>query len=188
MICESGYALPYSYIIMTKTSGRGFTIVELLIVIVIIGILAAVVVVAYRGITNRAYYERSRSEMEAITKAIQTFNIDNGRYPYDVNRGLPAEISPYLRSPSGATWPDAPWPNSVYDYDDFIGSDGNEVVQMSIRFCPSGGAITDCHFPNESWAAGFDVDSSAYWCVIGKCKSHPTQPDTYPGYCMNCRP
>ena len=173
---------------MTNTRGRGFTIVELLIVIVIIAILAVIVITTYRGITNRAYYDRSRSEMASIAKAIIAFSIDNGRYPVDVNRGLPAEISTYLQSNNSSAWPDAPWPYSVYDYDDFMGSDGQEVVQMSVRFCPAGGAITDCHFPNESWAAGFDVDSSAYWCVTGKCKSHPTQPDTYPGYCINCRP
>jgi prepilin-type N-terminal cleavage/methylation domain-containing protein len=170
---------------MNKSSGRGFTIVELLIVIVIIAILAVIVIVAYNGITGRAYNNRAQSELSSIAKAVQVFYTVNGRYPADVGRGIPAEVSQYINGASDS-WPIAPWPDSVYDYDYFIGSDGNEVSQISIRFCPAGGPISACHFPNESWAAGFDIDSSAYWCVTGKCRAHPSQADTYPGRCLNC--
>ena len=170
---------------MNKVGGRGFTIVELLIVIAIIGILAAIVIVAYNGVTNRAYYNRSQSELASIVRAIQIFQTINNRYPYDVSRGLPAEVTPYLNG-SSDNWPKAPWPGSVYDYDTFTGSDGKEVVQMSIRFCPEGGSLSTCKFPNESWASGFGVDSSAYWCITGKCRAHPSQADTYPGHCINC--
>jgi prepilin-type N-terminal cleavage/methylation domain-containing protein len=170
-----------------KQKQSGFTIVELLIVIIVIGILAVIVIVAYNGITKQAYYSRSKSELSSIATAIQLFSAANGRYPYDVSRGIPAEITPYLNG-SSDNWPTAPWPNSVYDYDYFIGSDSKEVSQISIRFCPAGGPISACTFPNESWAAGFGVDSSAYWCVTGKCRAHPDQIDTYPGYCINCQP
>lgn len=47
---------------------RGFTIVELLIVIVVIGILAAIVIVAYQGVTNRA----NDSAIKATLKVCQT--------------------------------------------------------------------------------------------------------------------
>lgn len=170
---------------MNKRGGRGFTIVELLIVIVVIAILAAITIVAYNGFINRAYYNRAHSELSSLAKAIQIFNIANERYPNDVNRGIPAEITPYING-SSDQWPTAPWPNSVYDYDYFIGSDGKEVSQISIRFCPAGGPLSACRFPKESWAASFDIDSSVYWCVTGKCRSHPSQSDSYPGYCINC--
>ena len=42
---------------MTKTIKKGFTIIELLIVIVVIGILAAIVVVTYQGVQNKANKE-----------------------------------------------------------------------------------------------------------------------------------
>ena len=169
-----------------KTSGRGFTIVELLIVVVVIGILAAMIIMMYIGVTHRAYYNRSMSELSSLASAIQAFQVQNNRYPYDVSRGIPAEITPYITASSSGSWPTAPWPNSIYDYDDFTGSDGNEVVQMSIRFCPAGGPLSACTFPSEPWAANFDVDSSAYWCILGKCRAHPSEPDNYPGYCLNC--
>lgn len=170
---------------MNKGGGRGFTIVELLIVIVVIAILAAIVIVAYNGVTNRGYVSRSQSELASIARAVQIFQTVNSRYPYDVSRGVPAEITPYLNG-SSSNWPKAPWPGSVYDYDTFTGSDGKEVVQMSIRFCAEGGDLSTCNFPKESWAAGFGVNSSAYWCITGKCRAHPSEADTYPGYCLNC--
>lgn len=165
---------------------RGFTLVELLIVIVVIAILAAFSIVAYNGMQKRAYSSRAQSELSAIGKGIQIYHGINEEYPPDVSRNIPGAITPYLNG-SADNWPIGPWPGSVYDYDYFIGSDGEEVSQISIRFCPIGGPMSACIFPNEDWADGFTVDSSAYWCVAGKCRSHPSQADTYPGYCFNCR-
>lgn len=171
---------------MNKQGGRGFTIVELLIVIIVIAVLAIVVIITFTGVINRSYQTRAQSELSSISKAILLFQIDNGRYPLDVSRGIPAEITPYING-SADNWPTAPWPDSVYDYDYFIGSDGNPVSQISIRFCPVNGQLDSCKFPKEPWAANFGVNSSVYWCVIGLCRSHPVELDNYPGYCISCR-
>ena len=60
---------------------RGFTIVELLIVIVVIAILAAITVVAYNGIQNRAYDSSVQADLQSIAKKIQLFNVINDRFP-----------------------------------------------------------------------------------------------------------
>lgn len=60
---------------------RGFTIVELLIVIVVIGILAAITIVAYNGIQQRARDGERQVEMQAIEKALAMYHLDNGGYP-----------------------------------------------------------------------------------------------------------
>ncbi|MDT4846993.1 type II secretion system protein G [compost metagenome] len=60
---------------------RGFTIVELLIVIVIIGIIAAISVVAYNGIQQRARVAIAQSEMRSVAQAARTFRIENDRGP-----------------------------------------------------------------------------------------------------------
>lgn len=59
----------------------GFTIVELLIVVVVIAILAAITIVAYNGIKEKAAYASMRSEIASINKAILLYHADNGSYP-----------------------------------------------------------------------------------------------------------
>ena len=60
---------------------KGFTIVELLIVIVIIGILAALVIVAYNGVQQRARDSKRQADLTAIKKALELFRTDKGGYP-----------------------------------------------------------------------------------------------------------
>ena len=68
---------------MKKTTS-GFTIVELLIVIVVIAILAAITVVAYNGVQNRAYDSSIQNDLTNIAKQLELAKIDstNESYPY----------------------------------------------------------------------------------------------------------
>ena len=60
---------------------RGFTIVELLIVIVVIGILAAIVIVAYNGVQNKAKTTKAQTNASAVQKVAEAYNADNSVYP-----------------------------------------------------------------------------------------------------------
>ncbi len=60
---------------------RGFTIVELLIVIVVIGILAAITIVTYSSVQQRARNSQILSGVEAYKKALMEYATDNGFYP-----------------------------------------------------------------------------------------------------------
>lgn len=60
---------------------KGFTIVELLIVIVVIGILAAITIVAYNGVQQRARDSKRQSDIAVLQKALEMYHVDNGGYP-----------------------------------------------------------------------------------------------------------
>lgn len=62
----------------------GFTLVELLIVIVVIAILAAITIVAYNGIQQRAQVASLQSDLRNVSKKFELFNAENGSYPATV--------------------------------------------------------------------------------------------------------
>ena len=64
-----------------KANNQGFTIVELLIVVVVIAILAAITIVSYNGITSRANASSAASNIETVQKIAEAYNSDAGRYP-----------------------------------------------------------------------------------------------------------
>lgn len=60
---------------------KGFTIVELLIVIVVISILAAITIVTYNGISSRARDSARLDTMSQLKKSIEAYYAINGNYP-----------------------------------------------------------------------------------------------------------
>lgn len=59
----------------------GFTIVELLIVIVVIGILAAITIVAFNGVQGKANDASIQSDLKNIATSLQNFSTTEGAYP-----------------------------------------------------------------------------------------------------------
>ena len=68
-------------IIQTEKKDRGFTLVELLIVIVILGILATVTVFAVKGMTDKAKTNTCAADKKAMEVAVEGFYADTGAYP-----------------------------------------------------------------------------------------------------------
>ena len=66
---------------VTSKPPSGFTIVELLIVIVVIGILAAITIVAYNGVQNRANDTIVQSDMRNLMAKIKEYETVNGALP-----------------------------------------------------------------------------------------------------------
>lgn len=64
---------------------KGFTIVELLIVIVVIGILAALVITTFSGIQRKARDSERQTDINAVHGQVEAFYAQNGRYPTNAN-------------------------------------------------------------------------------------------------------
>ena len=71
---------------MGKNQKDGFTIVELLIVVVVIGILAAVTIIAYNGVQNRAKTATLQSDVSSSLKKIESYRVTTGSdlFPSDL--------------------------------------------------------------------------------------------------------
>jgi prepilin-type N-terminal cleavage/methylation domain-containing protein len=67
------------------SASPGFTIVELLVVIVVIGILAAITIVSYNGISNKASVASIMSDLSNSSTKLKLFYTDNGAYPLTNN-------------------------------------------------------------------------------------------------------
>lgn len=79
---------------------RAFTLIELLLVLVILAVLAAVVIPKMTGRVEQAKRAGTITEISNLKNALDQFEIDNGRYPY-TNEGLDALVN----KPAGLdTW------------------------------------------------------------------------------------
>lgn len=83
---------------------RGFTIIELLIVIVIIGILASITLVSYSGVTQRANNTSAEQAARSAAGELETYNSATGSFPYDTSVLTSDSSADYYIAPTVATF------------------------------------------------------------------------------------
>lgn len=76
---------------------KGFTIVELLIVIVVIGILATLVIVTFTGIQQKGRNTQRQTDIKALNGYVEAFYADYGFYPTGADMQNPAFITKYMK-------------------------------------------------------------------------------------------
>ncbi|MBW2603135.1 MAG: type II secretion system major pseudopilin GspG [Deltaproteobacteria bacterium] len=74
-----------------KTDCRGFTLIELMVVIVILGILAGLIIPRIMGRPEEAKQLKAKIQIESLETALNLYKLDNGAYP-DTEQGLQALI------------------------------------------------------------------------------------------------
>jgi len=121
----------------------GFTLIEIMLVVIIIGVLAAMVVPRFAGRTEQAKVARARSDIASIGLALDLYELDLGEYPASLSvliaKDPPSDLSdegqaqwngPYLkkglpRDPWGREYQYARESQHQQDYDLYsLGSDG----------------------------------------------------------------
>ena len=99
----------------------GFTLIEIMVVVVILGILAVLVVPRVVGRTDEARATAAKQDVAAIMQALRLYRLDNGRYPTS-EQGLAALVAMPQGQPAPSNWkqyldkvPKDPWGN-LYQY------------------------------------------------------------------------
>jgi general secretion pathway protein G len=109
---------------MKSISGsKGFTLIELMVVILIIGVLAALIVPKVMSRPDEARITAAKSDIATISQALNLYKLDNGQYP-TTEQGLQALVKKPTVSPIPINWksegyldrvPKDPW-GTPYQY------------------------------------------------------------------------
>jgi general secretion pathway protein G len=108
---------------VSRTLQRGFTLIEIMVVVVIIGILGALVVPKLMGKPGEARITAARVDISTLMQALKLYKLDNQRYP-TTEQGLRSLVEKPSSGPSANGWktggyidklPKDPWGNP-YQY------------------------------------------------------------------------
>lgn len=134
---------------MKYSKQQGFTLVEMLLVLVILATLAAIVYPKFTGRTEEAKITAAKAQIASISLALNSFEVDNGYYPKT------GSLNALLEQPGdAANWhgpyldkgvPLDPWNNAyVYEYPGKHSANGFDLMSMG----PDGRAGTNDDITN----------------------------------------
>jgi general secretion pathway protein G len=88
---------------LQKHSAHGFTLIEIMVVVVILGILGSLIVPNIIGRPDEARATAARADIEAVGNALELYRLDNGTYP-STDQGLEALVSQPSGYPEPRRW------------------------------------------------------------------------------------
>ncbi len=112
----------------------GFTLIEIMVVIMIIGLLALMVVPRLRGVADRAKVTKAQADIQELKQALDRYYLDNGSYP-TTDQGLNALITAPTSGSVPTNYEQGGYieklPNDPWGTPYFYQSDGNSYVLKS---------------------------------------------------------
>ncbi|MCK9364476.1 MAG: type II secretion system major pseudopilin GspG [Syntrophales bacterium] len=105
-----------------RRNQRGFTLIELMVVIVILGILAGLIVPRIMGRPDEARQAKARIQIESLETALKLYKLDTGNYP-TTEQGLQALVEPPAVGAQAGNWRQGGYlekgkvPKDPWDYD-----------------------------------------------------------------------
>lgn len=101
-------------------SPRGFTLVEIMIVVVIIGLLASIAIPAFNRLRTKSQVTAFANDLRIGRQGFDTYALEKGGWPPDGISGMPAEIAGYVSTtkfngptPLGGNWD---WDNNQFGF------------------------------------------------------------------------
>ena len=98
----TGARIPAAFF-RARTRARGFTLIEIMVVVTILGILAALIVPRVVGRTDDARVAAARQDISQLMQALKLYRLDNGRYPTS-EQGLRALVEKPAIDPLPTSW------------------------------------------------------------------------------------
>jgi prepilin-type N-terminal cleavage/methylation domain-containing protein len=150
---------------------NGFTLVEMVIAVAIIGLLATIAVYAFSGIQKKARDARRMSDIQTITDALELYKREYGRYP--------------LNTDSDCSGYDAGYRNGAASGDDFIGQLTGAGILGRVPGDPKGTSCTQTYlyYRYNAGMYGCDASRGAYYVLmIGQLEASPIPSPLSPGW------
>lgn len=125
---------------------RGFTLIEIMVVVVIIGVLGSIIVPQFMSRPDQAKVTAARSDLQAIATALEMYRLDNFNYP-STQQGLEALSARPAGTPTAKNWnpqgylkslPLDPWGTPYQYLNPGVRSSGYDLFSLGADGSPGG--------------------------------------------------
>jgi type IV pilus assembly protein PilA len=154
---------------MLKQTQKGFTLIELMIVVAIIGILAAIALPAYQDYATRSKISEVMIAASACKTGVSEFIQSNGSFPADADAaGCSTTATKYVAA--GTTVTDTTGAVTVTIQGTGSAADGEAIILQPTSDAARTTALTAATEVIQGWSCGTDADSGLYKYFPAPCR------------------